>query len=616
MDANSEIMQDHFVVDRDHVCKLHENYRTLIIHRKDVIDLVNSGILQDMKISRMMKETGIRLCFRDGRPTAQLIYKTNGIWNTVDPEFSSCDYIIHEGVLLPLDIELTYEVLRNAGVDESGMIDLRQYAKIRGCQIHNSDLTILDEVGKTLSDHPICKMDSVANLRADLYDYQKTGVGWLNFIAEMHGGCILGDEMGLGKTLQIIALLASESCESDRPSLIVAPASLLENWRREFERFTSGVDVCIHHGSSRTGNYRNLENHDIIITSYGTLISDLSVFTMIEWNVLVLDEAQYIKNRNSERSRYVKTLNRQTSIAVTGTPFENHMSDLWSITDFILPGYLGSASDFELLFEDDNHGAMDLEPLITPIMLRRRVADVADDLPPRIEIPIPICMGSEEAKDYEKLRKEISNRLDSHDVSGLMIQKLRMYCTHPSLVDKNSRTASEKFSLLVDLLEELCEIGDKIIIFTSFNDTFPLIRNVVEDQLNIPCFMINGSVKIEERQSIIDEFSSTSGSAVMILNPRAAGVGLNITAASRVIHYNLEWNPAIEDQASARAYRRGQTKTVFIYRLYYKDTVEELMNERLEMKRDLFDKVIKGTDGSLDDAEDIIRAISMSPCRM
>ena len=279
-------MEDRYVVDHGHVFTLHENNRTPITRRSDIVGLMNSGICRDLKISKMMKETGIRLCFRNGHPTALPIYKTNGTWNTMDPEFLSYDYIVHEGILLPLDIELTNEVLRDVNVDESGIIDLGQYAKIKGHQIHNSDLTVLDEIGKTLSDHPISKMANVANLRANLYDYQKTGVGWLNFITEMHGGCILGDEMGLGKTLQIIALLASKTCETDLPSLIVAPASLLENWKREFERFTTNMDIYIHHGSSRTGNYRYLEGHDVIITSYGTLVSDLSVFTMIKWNTV------------------------------------------------------------------------------------------------------------------------------------------------------------------------------------------------------------------------------------------------------------------------------------------------------------------------------------------
>jgi Superfamily II DNA/RNA helicases, SNF2 family len=341
---------------------------------------------------------------------------------------------------------------------------------------------------------------------------------------------------------------------------------------------------------------------------------------MISWELVVLDEAQNIKNAYSDRTRFAKKLQRERSIAVTGTPFENHLSDIWSIVDFISPGLLGSVTDYNREYTDDVDGADKIEPILSALMIRRLVEDVATDLPEKIIIPQPLSMSDEEAGIYEAYRDEISSSGVNGNAIGLAaLQKLRMFCTHPGVCDINITnspyTDSVKYQRMCEILEEIIDRKEKVILFTSYQKMFGIIERDIPDRFNIPVSRINGSTPVDERQAIIDSFNEYKGSSLLVLNPRAAGVGLNITAANHVIHYNLEWNPALEDQASARAYRRGQEKTVFIYRLFYENTVEEIVNERLERKRDISKGAVIGTDGEKENAEDIIAALKLSPIR-
>lgn len=399
--------------------------------------------------------------------------------------------------------------------------------------------------------------------------------------------------------------------------LVVCPISLIENWRREIEKFYPSLKVGIHHGSKRTGQYNKLLEYDIIITSYSNAQADLGMLNMIKWDIIVLDEAQNIKNPYSKRSKNIKLLNRETAIAVTGTPFENHMTDIWSIVNFILPTYLGTISKYEKEFIDDIESAYKLEKIITPIMIRRKVKDVAKDLPERVDIPQPIEMVEKEALLYESERKNsIVN--EQTNISIEEIQNLRMFCTHPIVYDKELQnidpiTCSNKYLRLCEILQEIFENKEKAIIFTSFNKMIEIIVNDINERFSVYTNFINGSVSAKERQNIIDNFSNIEGPGILVLNPKAAGAGLNITCANHVIHYNLEWNPALEDQASARAYRRGQGKTVFVHRLYYANTIEEVINERIQKKRDISDIAIIGNQGTKKDKEDLIKALRISP---
>lgn len=530
------------------------------------------------------------------------------------------DYIIIDETWYYLsgNYNIYIEIIKKHNINELNNLNFNQYMLIVR-EFQKDNITYIDNITQEIN---LIKTEQsnleLKGLQAKLYSYQQLGCRWLNFMINNKCGCILGDEMGLGKTLQIIALLGEQkSINANSHFLVICPVSLLENWSREIKKFYPELTTCVHHGSKRTGYYKDLIKYDIIIMSYSNVQADLSMLNMIEWDIVILDEAQNIKNPYAIRTKTIKELNRKTAIAVTGTPFENHMTDIWSIVDFVIPQYLGKIKEYESEFQDDLDSAYKLESLITPIMLRRRVKDVAKDLPSRIDIPQPIEMTEQEAELYENNRKE-QNKNNLKMVSIDKIQKLRMFCTHPLVYDKNLKNidpiySSNKYSRLCEILEEIFENKEKAIIFTSFNDMIELIVNDIRRRFGVYTNFINGSVEADRRQAIVDDFSKNNGPGILVLNPKAAGAGLNITCANHVIHYNLEWNPALEDQASARAYRRGQSKTVFIHRLYYANTIEEVINDRIQNKREISETAIIGNKGTDKDKDDLIKALRISP---
>lgn len=550
-------------------------------------------------------------CLIELRLDGRNIPLTNGPQPTVD-------HVLVEKEWIPLPMASLVEagdLLKSAGIALPGSITLSQYVGLRS---NKSELLIF-------LPSPIAKSAAVpadhrplpAGLSATLYSYQEDGVRWMRRVADESVGCILADEMGLGKTLQVIALLLSETSERRTPSLIVAPATLVENWRREISRFAPSLNVNVHCGSGRTGFPNTLRKWDVVITTYDTAVRDLSMLCMIRWNVVVLDEAQSIKTPTVQRTKGIKTLPRRVAIAVTGTPVENHLRDLWSIMDFAVPGFLGSQWDFETGYENSVADASKLEPLVSPFMLRRRVSAVAKDLPPRIDIPQAIELSEESAFRYEAIRKEIAAKYGA-SASLVSIIRLRQFCAHPFLIDPadgDPAAASTKYERLIEILDEVQSLGEKSIIFTSFQEMTDILAADLEGNHGFRARQIDGRTVVADRQKLVDEFQSAVGGSVLILNPKAAGVGLNITAASHVIHYNLEWNPAVEDQATARAYRRGQTRPVTVHRLYHSGTIEEIIDDRLRLKRDIAGEAVLGIDGRSADMTDILRAIEISPVR-
>lgn len=530
------------------------------------------------------------------------------------------DYIIYDNTWKYIDpiVESINAVISLNGINISS-ISYQQYMLVVK-ELSRFGIEISDNVFDTVQKIKESIDVSVPlGLNATLYPYQLGGAKWLDFMVRQKCGSILGDEMGLGKTLQIIAIMGMlKERKRDAHFLVVCPVSLLENWRRELIRFYPSLSVNIHYGSKRTGDYRELIMYDVNIMSYSCTITDAGLLTMTHWDLLVVDEAQNIKNPKARRTKAVKQINCDVPIAVTGTPFENHMTDVWSIVDFVMPGFLGKLYQFELDYPDDVNSAVALEKLITPLMLRRRVKDVAKDLPERIDIPQSIIMSDEEACLYEDSR--VSN--DPHEELKSMqlakIQKLRTFCTHPCVYDANymdedPTSISTKYKRLCEILEEIFESKEKVVIFTSFKRMIDVMTNDIQKRFGVYTNFIDGSVEARERQEVVDKFSSYEGPGALILNPKAAGAGLNITCANHAIHYNLEWNPAIEDQASARIYRRGQEKTVFIHRLFYVDTIEEIINEKIQSKRLLSDNAIIGNNGAIIEQEYLIKALSASP---
>lgn len=516
------------------------------------------------------------------------------------------------------DITTLQNLIEEAEIKCSGEISVGQYIKLIKNELYMEHKSITNNVpAEIISKKLVVKGNIPSGIQANLYEYQKNGFFWMRNMLQVSRGCILGDEMGLGKTLQVITLFQELVQHNRIPLLVVAPVSLLENWKRECNHFAPNLDVVVHHGSKRTGRSSELLQHDVVVISYNTAISDLSMLKMIDWECVVLDEAQNIKNPESERAKSVKAITKKSAIAVTGTPFENHITDIWSLVDFVDPSLLGSLSTFKNNVSDDVFGAEKIEPILSSIMIRRLVKEVGNDLPEKIIISQAIVMSDCERTEYERYRQEAKDTVEGGTVASLaVLQKMRMYCTHQWLCEDglslDPAQNSIKYQRFCEIIEEVISRKEKVITFTSYKKMFDIFTADIPRRFGIEVKCINGETQVEDRQEIVDWFNQYDGSVMLVLNPRAAGTGLNITGANHVIHYNLEWNPALEDQSSARAYRRGQKKNVFIYRLYYANTVEQIVNERIERKREIASTAVIGTDGS-EERNDILRALEIVP---
>lgn len=521
--------------------------------------------------------------------------------------------------LAPDEVEELRAILSDIEADESRRIQ-SFHALLTLKQLAATESLILD---RTTADavsalRYVPRGEGAPNgITASLYPYQLEGWNWLRFLMGQRVGALLADEMGLGKTLQVISTIADPHDDSPlTPTLVVAPGSLLENWKREFQKFAPDISVLKHQGRQRTGRPVDLEPYDIVITSYDTVIRDESLLMMIPWRVIVADEAQNIKNPEALRTQSIKRLKRDVSLAMTGTPFENRLEDLWSVMDFALPGYLGTLKDFNSRYNDDLEAAERLEPLISPLMLRRRVANVAQDLPERVDIPQILELSDAEIDEYEAIREKV-HKEHGRSATLVALTSLRQFCAHPCLVSDRPYSVLDftKMERLREILEEIFFQREKVLIFTSYTEMADIIANMVRSDFGVFAECLDGRLPIDDRQPLIDRFSSTNGPAALVLNPRAGGAGLNITAANHVVHYNLEWNPSLEDQASARAHRRGQTMPVFVHRLLFGGTVEEVVNDRIQRKRTLSDAAVVGVEGKDGDYDDILAALERSPVR-
>ncbi|MCX7559658.1 DEAD/DEAH box helicase [Sulfitobacter sp. F26204] len=464
----------------------------------------------------------------------------------------------------------------------------------------------------------------IAGLEAELFPYQARGVQWMWDTVSRTGGLILADEMGLGKTLQIIALLMIDPPNPRAPALIICPTSLIANWVREIARFAPTLGVAVHRGAHRAGVVTGLQTSQVLITTYDTMVNDIAIFSSLEWSWVICDEAQAIKNPHSNRRQAIATIPRKRAIPMTGTPIENSLVDLWSLTDFAIPGLLGSLSEFEGNFPDSLDSGQQLKRLTDPIILKRRVADVASDLPERIDVDVPLELDDRLIDHYREVRDAT---MEKYPVAGALVAtlQLQLVCAHPWLrnageneEDATIVTAEDmplvtpKMERVVALLREAFANGRKVIVFALFNRIGDLLKQACAHMPDTHWGAINGSTPQEDRQSIIDVFAAHEGPACLVLNPKAAGAGLNITAATVVIHFTPVWNPALEAQASARAHRRGQTEPVTVYRLFYLDTVEEVMIDRSAWKNDLANETVPV---STRDADDLKRALEIMPVK-
>ena len=451
------------------------------------------------------------------------------------------------------------------------------------------------------------------------YEYQMDGIRWMWLLAKEELGLVLGDEMGLGKTFQIIYLFCLFKEKLNRPSIVVCPATLVRNWTAEIKKFAPQLTVYEHKGSYRSGSSDYVKNHDVVITSYETLISKGEmdfVIGPIEWSLVILDEAQAIKNPEARRTQGVKQLKSFSRIAVTGTPLENKLLDAWSLFDFSLPGFLNDLDQFEQRFPNTVDSAVKLESAITPFILRRLISDVMDELPEKIEIIHGIELRDEEYEHYQKYIDDITEG-GGPDMIGLgQIQKLRVYCTHPNIYHPDYELEDfSKFVRLIELLSEVRERKQKAVVFTSFQGMIDRLCDFLsvhfdsEDQKLTPYLGYIDGRNSSDALQIIENFSKKDGFGVLMLNPRAAGTGLTITSANHVFHYNPEWNPALMAQATGRVYRIGQENQVVVHWMYCRNTFEEKIIDTLDFKKELFDKAIQGIHGNSDDEEAMIRAL-------
>ena len=443
-----------------------------------------------------------------------------------------------------------------------------------------------------------------------LRNYQKTGFKWLKTLNNYGFGGILADDMGLGKTIQVLAFLLSEKDEKkSQPSLIITPTSLVYNWLSEIEKFTPGLRTIIVSGSreEREKIIRDITEYDVVITSYPLIRRDINLYNDIDFRFCILDEAQYIKNPASYNAKSVKEIKAQNYFALTGTPVENSLTELWSIFDFIMPGILSSHGKFVKKFEkpivkdNDKDSLKELRRHIKPFILRRLKRDVLNELPEKIENEIVSQLTDEQKKIYlaylNKIKGEIREELNTNGIEKSHIKilsgltRLRQICCHPSMFIENYEGESGKLLLLEELIKDNIECGHRILVFSQFTSMLSIIKDMLLKN-NIEYKYLDGSTSIEDRGNLVREFNEGEGD-IFLISLKAGGTGLNLTGADTVIHFDPWWNPAVEEQASDRAYRIGQKNTVHVMKLIAKDTIEEKIYELQKRKKELIDSIIK-----------------------
>ncbi len=461
-----------------------------------------------------------------------------------------------------------------------------------------------------------------STLQAELRDYQTEGYNWLARLAHLGVGGCLADDMGLGKTLQSLAIILKHA--ADGPSLVVAPTSVSTNWQTEVHRFTPTLNIVTLPTKDRDKAIAKLGRFDLLITTYTLLQQETNLLANVKWQTIILDEAQAIKNSATKRSRAAMALQARFKLITTGTPIENHLGELWNLFHFINPGLLGSIGTFNERFAipieryHDREARLKLKKLIRPFILRRIKSQVLDELPPRTEITLDVEMNNEEIHFYEALRQNALELLEnSKERKGRHLQilteimKLRQACCNPRLIDPSLEIPSAKLEVFASVVEELIGGRHKALVFSQFIGHLKIIREYL-DSKNITYQYLDGSTGAKQRQQRIEAFQSGEGD-LFLISLKAGGLGLNLTAADYVIHMDPWWNPAIEDQASDRAHRIGQTRPVTIYRLVCKNSIEEKIVKLHEEKRDLAGSLLEGSDISAkmssDELLDLIRMV-------
>ena len=450
------------------------------------------------------------------------------------------------------------------------------------------------------------------NLNNVLRYYQKTGYRWLKTLDKYHFGGILADDMGLGKTIQMLSVIVDYAkSENRKASIVVSPSSLTLNWQNEANKFTNELKTIVIRGtlSERKRLIEEIDNYDLVITSYDLLKRDIEIYKEknYEFKYIIADEAQYLKNSSTKNAKAIKQIKAKTRYALTGTPIENSLAELWSIFDFIMPGYLFSYRKFKNMYEtpivkeEDEQTMAKLKMLIEPFILRRNKKEVLTELPEKTVTVLNNEMNEEQKNLYisylYRAKQEIAEKieLDGYENSQMQIlaalTRLRQICCHPSLFINDYNEGSSKLEQCVEIIEEAINGGHKILLFSGYTSMFEIIEKELKRR-NIKYFKLTGSTKVDERMRMVDEFNENSNVKLFLISLKAGGTGLNLTGADMVIHYDPWWNISTENQATDRAYRIGQKNNVQVYKLITKNSIEEKIYELQEKKAKLANSML------------------------
>ena len=484
------------------------------------------------------------------------------------------------------------------------------------------DLQAEGELGDLLTGaRRLAELQTPAGFGGELRPYQRRGLAWMHFLEGAGLGACLADDMGLGKTVQVLALLQHERAEQRElgPTLLVCPLSVVDNWRREAERFAPTLDVHVHHGPTRLRGdelQQRVKTADLVITTYQLVARDVDDLQATRWRRVALDEAQNIKNAETKQSRAVSSLDAARRLALTGTPVENRLSELWSILTFLNPGLLGSAADFRRRFSipveryGDAGSAALLRRLTQPFVLRRLKTDrtIIADLPDKIEVKERCHLTREQASLYAAIAEDMMQRAEQEEGMkrrGLILAamtKLKQVCNHPAhLLQDGSEMPGRSWKLrrLEELLEAVLDADERALVFTQFAEMGHLLQRHLRRRFGREVLFLHGGVSKKQRDAMIERFGQAEGPPIFLLSLKAGGTGLNLVAANHVIHYDRWWNPAVENQATDRAYRIGQTRNVQVRKLVCTGTLEERIDAMLEAKQALADQVVGAGEGWL-----------------
>ena len=465
--------------------------------------------------------------------------------------------------------------------------------------IEDEDLSFVN--GSKYVSNVIKKFDKVKSknyeipkdLNATLRDYQVSGFEFFKTLSDYQFGGILADEMGLGKTIQTIAFLLSNK---DKKSIVITPTALIYNWKNELEKFAPTLKVGLLHAakSEREKILDNIDNYDVILTTYTTYKNDIDKYKNISFDYCIIDEAQNIKNPDAIITKAIKNVNAKVKFALTGTPIENNLMELWSIFDFIMPGYLYNKSKFKSIFVNNDKNIIELKNLIKPFILRRTKKEVITELPDKIEQKIIIDLEKEHKRAYKGYVNLITRKIKENNQDNITVfsylTKLRQLCLSPELMVKNYQGKNSKLDVLINIINDSSD--EKILVFSQFTKVLEVIGKRLNEE-NISYSYLDGKTSAKDRVKLVEEFNTNNNKAFLI-SLKAGGTGLNLTSANIVVHFDPWWNPAVEDQASDRAHRIGQKNVVNVIKLIAKGTAEERVINLQETKKELIEDVING----------------------